>query len=337
MSAQPPPPRNCWPKTAETTFSPDKAYFVDRYGGVDTATLSVLRSADTGKVLMTIEEADYSALGERWLDPAGAIRRQGARRQDRHFRHDVSAGRFRQDEEISGHRSRLSWRPCHRAGRQVILRSLYFYRQALANLGFIVVNLDGLGTTGRGKAFHDLSYGNLQDGPGLPDHVVGIQELARTYPQIDLDRVGVFGHSSGGYGAALAMLKFPDFYKVGVASAAAVDMCGAIPLMMDKWQGPPTPGVDYCEPVFLASMAANLKGKLLLAYGEMDEHMPAATTIGLIDALTRANRDYDLIVMPNLPHGFMFDRYFVRRLFDYFVRHLLGSEPPPNASLARPE
>ncbi|MDT9598754.1 S9 family peptidase [Sphingosinicella rhizophila] len=329
-------PVQLWPKTAETTFSSDKAYFVDRYGGVDTVTTSVLRSSDTGKVLMTIEEADFSALGDGcWIRPVPFVVKA------RDGKTDIFGTMY-----LPADFDRTKKYPvidnvypgAHAIGPDVRSFSpFYFYRQALANLGFIIVNLDGFGTTGRGKAFHDLSYGNLQDGPGLPDHVVGIQELARTYPQIDLDRVGVYGHSSGGYGTVLAMLKFPDFYKVGVASAAAVDMCGAIPLMMDKWQGPPTPGKDYCEPVFLANMAANLKGKLLLAYGEMDEHMPASTTVGLIDALTRANRDYDLIVMPNLPHGFMFDRYFTRRLFDYFVRHLLGSEPPPNATLSDPE
>ena len=137
-----------------------------------------------------------------------------------------------------------------------------FYRQALADLGFIVVNMDGLGTTGRGKAFHDLSYGNLQDGPGLPDHVAGIRELARSYPQMDLDRVGVFGHSSGGYGAALAMLKFPDFYKVGVASAAAVDMCGAVPADDGQMAGAAASRArTYCDPIVLAKMAANLQGQ----------------------------------------------------------------------------
>jgi dipeptidyl-peptidase-4 len=309
-----------------------KQYFVDTYSRVDTVPVSVLRATDSGQVLMTVEEADCSVLGEDgWPRPVPFVvkARDGAT--------DIF-GTMYLPSNFDEARKYPVIDHVYPGAHAIIpdvrgLSSFYFYRQALANLGFIVVNLDGLGTTGRGKAFHDLSYGNLQDGPGLPDHVAGIRELALHYPQIDLDRVGVFGHSSGGYGTVLAMLKFPDFFKVGVASAAAVDMCGAIPLMMDRWQGPPQPGVDYSAPVFLANMAAKLKGKLLIAYGEMDEHMPAATSIRLIDALTSADRDYDLVVMPNRAHGFHFDRYFVRRQFDYFVRHLLGSEPPPNASL----
>jgi dipeptidyl-peptidase-4 len=321
---------------ASSALSPSKAYFVDRYSRVDTVPVSVLRSAETGKVLMTIEQADHAPLGEGgWTRPIPFVvkARDGATDLFGTMYLPADFDRAKKYPVIDN-----VYPGAHFIVPDVRAFSpRYFYRQALANLGFIVVNLDGLGTTGRGKAFHDLSYGNLQDGPGLPDHVAGIRELARHYPQIDLDRVGVFGHSSGGYGTVLAMLKFPDFFKVGVASAAAVDMCGAIPLMMDKWQGPPKPGTDYCEPVFLANMAPNLKGKLLIAYGEMDEHMPAATATRLIDALTKANRDYDLVVMPNRAHGFSQDRYFSRRLFDYFVRHLLGSEPPVNASLADPE
>lgn len=322
--------------TPGSALSSSGAYFVDRYSRVDTVPRSVVRSAQTGEVIFTLEDADYAALGdEGWTVPIpftvkardGETDIFGTMYLPRDF--DTTKKYPVIDHVYPG---------AHAINPDVrAFSSAYFNRQALANLGFIVVNLDGFGTPGRGKAFHERAYRNLQDGPGLPDHVAGIRDLAQRYPQIDLDRVGVFGHSSGGYGAALAMLKYPDFFKVGVASAAAVDMCGAIPLMMDKWQGPQQPGVDYGAPVLLANMAANLQGKLLIAYGEMDEHMPAGTAIRLVDALTRADRDYDLLVLPNRAHGFHNDRYFLRRLFDYFVRNLLGSEPPANVSLRNPE
>ncbi|MDT9598753.1 S9 family peptidase [Sphingosinicella rhizophila] len=321
---------------ARAALSPSKSFFVDRYSRVDTTPVSVLRSTESGEVLMTIEEADHSALaGGKWTRPVPFVVKA------RDGKTDIFGTMYLPSDFDKTKKYPVIDNVY--PGAHFIVPDVrafsprYYYRQALANLGFIVVNMDGLGTTGRGKAFHDLSYGNLQDGPGLPDHIAGMKELARSHPQMDLDRVGVFGHSSGGYGAALAMLKFPEFYKVGVASAAAVDMCGAIPLMLDKWQGPPQSGVPYCDQVVLAKMAPNLRGKLLIAYGDIDEHVPPGSAIQLIDALTRANRDYDLIVMPNRTHGFSQDRYFLRRMFDYFVRNLLGSEPPANASLADPE
>ncbi len=327
----PVPSRTVKGEMTRSGLSPNKLYVVDSYSRVDTVPVSVLRSTETGKVLMTIEQADYAALETigGWTRPLPFVVKARDGKTDI-FGTMYLPSNFDKTKKypVIDH----VYPGAHFIVPDVqAFSTAYFVRQALADLGFIVVNMDGLGTPGRGKAFHDLSYGNLQDGPGLPDHVAGIRALAQSMPQMDLDRVGVFGHSSGGYGATLAMLKFPDFYKVGVSSAAALDMCGAIPMMMEKWQGPAQSSEIYCDEVVLAKMAPNLSGKLLLAYGDMDEHVPPASAIQFIDALMRANRDYDLLVMPNRDHGFALDRYFTRRTFDYFVRHLMGSEPPENA------
>lgn len=315
-------------------ISPGHRYVVDSYSRVDRMPASVLRSADTGAVLMKIEDADVSTLASEggWTRPLPFTVKARDGRTDL-FGTMYLPSNFDPAKKypVIDH----VYPGAHLIFPDVrALSQSYFYRQALAELGFIVVNMDGLGTPGRGKAFHDLSYGNLQDGPGLPDHVLGIRELARSHPQLDLDRVGILGHSSGGYGAVLAMLAFPDFYRVGVAGAAATNMCGAIPTVIEKWQGPPGPGGANWAPVVLEKRAHELRGRLLLAYGEMDEHVPPATTVRFIDALVRANRDYDLLLLPNRNHGFARDRYFTRRMMDYFVRNLMGSEPPPNASLA---
>lgn len=322
------------PPLPGSKISPSYRYFVDSYSRVDTVPMSVLRSAETGKVLMRIEEADFSALADEggWTRPVPFVVKA------RDGKTDIFGTMYLPSRFDPTKRYPVIdnvYPAAHFIYPDIQAFSpFYFFRQALADLGFIVVNMDGLGTPGRGKAFHNLSYGNLQDGPGLPDHVEGIRELAQSHPQIDLDRVGVVGHSSGGYGAALAMLKFPEFYKVGVASAPAANMCGLVPTVMEKWQGAQGSRGDNCDPIVLAKMASNLRGKLLLAYGDMDEHAPAAPIIQFIDALAHANRDFDLIVMPNKDHGFWNDPYFQRRMFDYFVRNLMGSQPPQDHSFA---
>ncbi|BBE34205.1 putative dipeptidyl peptidase IV [Sphingosinicella microcystinivorans] len=316
-----------------STLSPSKAYFVDRYSRVDMAPKSVLRSAETGDVLMTIEDADYSVLTEAggWTRPVPFVVKA------RDGKTDIFGTMYLPSNFDKTKKYPIVdqvYPGAHFIVPDVQAFSFgYFQRQALANLGFIVVNLDGFGTPGRGKAFHDMAYGNLQDGPGFPDHIAGIRELAQRVPQMDLDRVGVLGQSSGGYAAALAMLKFPEFYKVGVASAGIFDMCAGIPMMMDKWQGPPEPGSDNCEPIVLSNMASNLTGKLMIAYGDMDENVPSAVIVQFIDALTRANKDYDLLLLPNHAHAVSGNRYFARRMMDYFVRNLMGSKPPANAPL----
>jgi len=201
----------------------------------------------------------------------------------------------------------------------------FWHAQALAELGFVVVQIDGLGMPGRSKANHDLSYRNLGDG-GLPDHIAALSALADRYPYLDLNRVGIYGHSAGGYASAHAVLAYPDVYKVAVSSSGNHDHRLDKASWVERYMGLPVG--DHYQTQANPTVAHRLAGKLLLVHGEMDENVHVASTLRLVDALIAANKDFDLLLMPNRTHGLGRDPYFIRKRWDYFVRHLLGLEPP---------
>ncbi len=199
--------------------------------------------------------------------------------------------------------------------------------EALAALGFAVVAVDGRGTPGRSKAFHDASYGNLGNAGFLEDHVAAIRQLGQRYPWLDTDRVGIVGTSGGGFATARALLTHPDFYRVGVSLAGNHDMRHYIPLWTQHYDGDGTP--EKWDRVDNAGLAANLRGKLLLIHGELDDNVLPTQTMRLVDALIRENKDFDLLIVPGAEHGFLGrNDYVQRRTWDYFVRNLLGVEPP---------
>ncbi|MEJ2239880.1 MAG: S9 family peptidase [Gemmatimonadales bacterium] len=202
--------------------------------------------------------------------------------------------------------------------------------QALAELGFVVVAIDGMGTPGRSKAFHDTYYGRMGDNT-LPDQIAGIQQLAERYPWIDIDRVGIWGHSGGGFAAADAMFRYPDFFKVGISESGNHDNRNYEDDWGERYQGllmRDGDGDNYAEEAN-QTHAENLKGRLLLAHGGMDSNVPPYNTYLVVDALIEANKDFDLLIFPNAGHGYGRDRnYMMRRRWDYFVRHLMGAEPP---------
>ena len=203
--------------------------------------------------------------------------------------------------------------------------------QAIAELGFIVVQIDGMGTPWRSKRFHAAYYGNMGDNT-LPDQVAGMKELAARYPWIDIDRAGIYGHSGGGFATAAAMFRYPDFFKVGVSQAGNHDNRVYEDDWAEKWQGlleKNSDGTTNYDNQANQLVAHQLKGKLLLAHGSMDNNVPFYSTLLVVDALIKANKDFDLIIFPNRGHGFGNEPYMVRRRWDYFVRHLLGVEPPP--------
>ncbi|HEX9084178.1 MAG TPA: DPP IV N-terminal domain-containing protein [Gemmatimonadaceae bacterium] len=202
--------------------------------------------------------------------------------------------------------------------------------QALAELGFIVVEIDGMGTPWRSKSFHDAYFGRMGDNT-LPDQVAGMKELARRYPWIDLDRAGIYGHSGGGFAAADAMFRYPDFFKVGISEAGNHDQREYEDDWGERYQGllVRTPdSSDNYAPEANQLLAKNLKGKLLLAHGTMDDNVPPYNTLLVVNELIKANKDFDLILLPNRTHGFGNEPYMVRRRWDYFVKNLLGAEPP---------
>ncbi|MFT2089843.1 DPP IV N-terminal domain-containing protein [Paraglaciecola sp. 2405UD69-4] len=205
------------------------------------------------------------------------------------------------------------------------------HQSALAELGFIVINMDGRGTPLRSKAFLLHAYNNLGFAGGLVDHVSGIKQLAASRSYLDIDRVGIFGHSAGGYASARAILKFPDFYDVAVSSAGNHDSEGNISIWMDTYMC--SEGLNENKAHSNIILAENLKGKLLLMTGDMDDNVHPSQTINLVDALIKANKDFDFILIPNANHSSSRHPYFMRKRWDYFYKHLLGKTPPKNFEL----
>ncbi len=212
-------------------------------------------------------------------------------------------------------------------------------KQALADLGFIVVSIDGRGTPGRSKSFHDSYYGRMGRDNTIPDQVAGMKDLARQYPFVDLDRAGMWGHSGGGFITADAMFRYPDFFKVGIAESGNHDQR----LYEDDWgeryQGLLTrnpDGTDNYDIEANQTFAKNLKGKLLLAHGTMDNNVPPDNTLLVADALIKANKSFDLLMIPNAGHGYgTASNYMMRRRWDYFVQYLLGAEPPKDYEIGK--
>jgi dipeptidyl aminopeptidase/acylaminoacyl peptidase len=202
--------------------------------------------------------------------------------------------------------------------------------QALAELGFVVVEIDGMGTPWRSKTFHDAYYGRMGDNT-LPDQVAAMKELAQRFPWIDINRAGIYGHSGGGFAAADAMFKYPDFFKVGISEAGNHDQRMYEDDWGERYQGllvRDAAGSDNYAPEANQVYAKNLKGKLLLAHGTEDDNVPQNNTLLVVNELIKANKDFDLILLPNRTHGFGNESYMVRRRWDYFVKNLLGKEPP---------
>lgn len=205
-------------------------------------------------------------------------------------------------------------------------------RQALAELGFVVVSIDGMGTPNRSKSFHDTYYGAMGRDNTLPDQVAGMKELAQRYPWIDIDRAGMYGHSGGGFITADAMFRYPDFFKVGISESGNHDQRMYEDDWGERYQGllvRNPDGTDNYDIEANQNYAKNLKGHLLLAHGLMDNNVPPYNTYAVVEALINANKDFDLIVFPSQAHGYGSQtNYMTRRRWDYFVKHLLNAEPP---------
>jgi dipeptidyl aminopeptidase/acylaminoacyl peptidase len=211
--------------------------------------------------------------------------------------------------------------------------------QALAELGFVVVEIDGMGTPWRSQKFQEAYYGDMGDNT-LPDQVAGMKELAQRFPWIDLDRAGIYGHSGGGFATADAMFSFPDFFKVGISEAGNHDNREYEDDWAEKWQGllvTNADGTTNYDNQANQLKAKNLKGKLLLAHGTMDTNVPPYNTLLVVDELIKANKDFDLLLLPNRSHGFGDEPYMVRRRWDYFVRYLMGATPPHEYQMKPPK
>ena len=198
--------------------------------------------------------------------------------------------------------------------------------QALAELGFVVVEIEGTSNPLRSKSFHDMSYGNMAENT-LPDQISGIKQLADKYSYMDTTRVGIWGHSGGGFATADAMFRYPDFFKVGIAESGNHDNRNYEDDWGERYDG--LAANSNYDAQANENYAKNLKGKLMLAHGLMDNNVPPQNTLLVVEALERANKDYDLVIFPNSPHGYgQYSPYMMRRRWDYFVKNLLGAEPP---------
>jgi dipeptidyl-peptidase 4 len=199
--------------------------------------------------------------------------------------------------------------------------------EPLAALGFAVVVIDGRGTAGRSKAFHDHSYRDMGNAGALDDHVAAIRALGRRYAWLDMARVGITGLSAGAYAAARAMLTYPDFYRVGVATSGNHDNNVNLAMWAEHYHGDLSG--EGRTALSNAPLAANLTGKLLLIHGELDDNAHPYQTMRFVDALVKADKDFDLLIIPGGEHTLIgYEHYAVRRTWDHFVRHLFGTEPP---------
>lgn len=202
--------------------------------------------------------------------------------------------------------------------------------QALAELGFIVVMIEGTSNPFRSKSYHDMNYGNMAENT-LPDQITAIKQLAKTYP-IDIEKVGIWGHSGGGFATAAAMFRYPDFFKVGISESGNHDNRNYEDDWSERYNG--LLSDKQMEAQANQTYAKNLKGKLMLAHGMMDNNVPPSNTMLVVDALIKANKDFDLVVFPNSAHGFgAYSPYMMRRRWDYFVKNLLNLDPPKEYNL----
>ena len=320
----------------DVSISPSGQYFVDTYSRPDVPPVTELRKID-GTLVATIEKTDISkltAMGWQPPEPIVVKARDGV-------------------TDLYG----LLYRPAKLdpARKYPIINHIYpgpqtgsvggrqfsaarGDAQALAELGFAVVEIDGMGTPWRSKKFHEAYYGNMGDNT-LADQVTGMKQLAARYSWIDIDRAGIYGHSGGGYATASAMFRYPDFFKVGVSQAGNHDNRVYEDDWAEKWQGllhTNADGTTNYDNQANQLVAKNLKGKLLLAHGTMDSNVPPNSTLLVVNELIKANKDFDLILFPNRNHGFGNEPYMVRRRWDYFVKHLLGAEPPAEYQMRAP-
>jgi len=313
----------------EIDLSPNGKYFTDSYSKPDMPPTAVLRDMH-GKLISTLEKADISELlAKGWKAPEPIVVKS------RDGRWDLYGLMFKPTQlDPAKKYPVINYIYPGPQGGGVGSRSFAAARgdnQALAELGFVVVVIDGTCNPDRSKSFHDLCYGNMGDNT-LEDQIAGLKQLAKTHPYLDLERVGVWGHSGGGFATAAAMFRYPDFYKVGISESGNHDNRGYEDDWGERYIGLLTKdasGKSNYEGQANQNFAANLKGKLLLAHGAMDDNVPPYNTYLVIQALEKANKDFDLIIFPNARHGYGSDSYYMmRRRWDYFVKNLLGAEPP---------
>ena len=312
-------------------FNNDSDYFIDNYSTPTTPPVAVLRNRK-GKLLQTLEKSDITRLKAMgWQAPKQITVKSADGKWDLY---GLMFTPTNLDE--SKKYPIVNYVYPGPQGGGVGSRSFSPARsdhQALAELGFVVVVIDGTCNPGRSKDFHDACYGDIS-GNTLEDQIAGIRQLSQKYPYLDTNKVGIWGHSGGGFAAAAAMFRYPEFYKVGISESGNHDNRNYEDDWGERYIGllvKDSTGGDNYHAQANQNYAENLTGKLLLAHGGLDDNVPPYNTYLVLDALIDANKDFDLIIFPNARHGYGEDSYYMmRRRWDYFVEHLKGATPPEN-------
>ncbi|HEX6132395.1 MAG TPA: DPP IV N-terminal domain-containing protein [Longimicrobiales bacterium] len=317
------------------SMAPDGRHFIDTYSTPTEPPVTQLRRSSNGQVVLDLERADISRLlATGWKPPEPVVVKARDGQTDLY-------GLMFTPTRLDSTRSYPIVNYIYPGpwGSSVGTRSFSPARgdhQALAELGFVVVVIDGMGTEWRSKSFHDVYYGSMGDNT-IPDQIAGMRELARRHRFIDIERAGIWGHSGGGFATASAMFRHPDFFKVGVSQAGNHDNRNYEDDWGERFMPPYRGNERDWEAQANQLVAGNLQGRLLLAHGAMDNNVPPYNTYLVVDALIKANKDFDLIILPHARHGFGADNnYMTRRRWDYFVKYLMGAEPPKEYRIGRP-
>lgn len=306
----------------KVTFSKDYKYYVDQYSRVDMPAISVLKSTEKQKTIKELQKGDYTdLLAQGWKAPE-VFTAKGRDGKTDIWGIIIRPTTFNPDRSYPI--IEYIYAGPHDSFVPKDFHAYYWSMSALAELGFIVVQIDGMGTSNRSKAFHDICWQNLKDG-GFPDRKLWMKAAAKKYPYMNVDKVGIHGTSAGGQNAGAALVFNSDFYDVAVSS------CGCHDNRMDKmwWNEqfmgyPIGPHYEACSNI---ANAHQLEGNLMLILGEVDDNVDPATTMQFVDALIKANKDFELVTVPGMAHS-SGGAFGERKRKDFFVKHLLGVNPP---------
>ncbi len=309
----------------DVSVSPDGRFFVDNMSTIDQPTRSVLRRSSDGRIVMELGRADvsaYLAAGYRLPEPFQTVAADGVT--------PIYGALFKPADFDPTKRYPIIediYTGPHYVMTPKSFEAAMTGRNAnsIAQLGAIAVTIDGRGTWGRSRAFQQPAYQNLH-AVGLDDHIAGIRAVAARNPWMDPDRVGIYGFSAGGYDVVRAMTRHPEFYKVGVSASGNHDNRLDKAIWNEQWMGAQL-GPLYDENSNI-TWAPKLEGRLFVAHGELDENVPPLASLRLVDALIKANKDFDFLIVPNADHFLDAVPYYQRRRWDFFVRELLHETPP---------
>lgn len=303
-------------------FSTDRQYFTDVYSRPDLPPVSQLKRTADASLVAGLQKCDVGL-----LEAAGWQKPEVFCAKGRDGKTDIWGNIYRPtgfDASKSYPVVEFIYAGPHDSHVDKDFKPAHHLVSKLVELGFIVVSIDGMGTSNRSKAFHDVCWKNLKDA-GFPDRIAWIKEAAAKYPAMDTARVGIYGWSAGGQNAMAALLFHPDFYK------AAVALCGCHDNRMDKiwwneqWMGYPI-DASYSASSNVDN-ACRLKGKLLLINGELDDNVDPASTLQVVSALMKANKNFEQLYLPGKTHS-LGGPFEMHRLNDFFVKNLMNQEPP---------